>query len=77
MKIAKLTANGRVTIPAKLRTKFNLAPGKRVKFEVEQDAIKIIPIATPKEIKSNAGFLGTKGKLLKLLMEEKRIEKNY
>ena len=77
MKIAKLTANGRITIPAKLRTKFNLLPGTRVKFEVKQDGIKIIPLATPEEIKANFGFWGMKGKLLKSLMREKRIEKNY
>ena len=40
-------------------------------FEIIDNEIKIIPIVTQDEIKANIGFLGTKGKLLKALMEEK------
>ena len=74
MKLAKVTTNGRVTIPAELREKYNLNPGRRVKFEVAEDGIRIIPLVTPQEVMSNIGFLGTKGKLLKALMEDKRRE---
>lgn len=77
MKLAKLTTNGRVTIPAQLRKKYNLTPGKRVKFETTGDEIKIIPLTTPDEVKANIGFLGTKGKLLKALMREKKLEKEF
>ena len=72
MKFSRLTTNGRVTIPAELRKKYKFYPGRRVKFEAAEDGIKIIPFATPEEIKANIGFLGTKGKLLKSLMEEKK-----
>lgn len=42
----------------------------------EKDGIKIVPLATPEEIKANIGFLGIKGKsLLKALLEEKKIER--
>lgn len=75
MKISKLTTNGTITLPAKLRKEYELTPGKRVKFELEQDGIKIIPLATAEEIRTNIGFLGTKGKLLKALMEEKKKER--
>ncbi|MBK6912914.1 MAG: hypothetical protein IPH11_04325 [Ignavibacteriales bacterium] len=38
--------------------------------------IKIVPLATPEEIRSNVGILGIKRKsLLKALMEEKKIER--
>ena len=71
MKISKLSTNGRVTIPAALRKKYGLSPGRKVKFELEEDGVLIIPLATPEEIKANAGILRMKGKLLKSLMEEK------
>ena len=75
MKLAKVTTNGRVTIPALLRKKYGITPGRRVKFETTENGIKIIPLATLEEIKENIGFLGMKGKLLKSLMEEKRRER--
>jgi len=71
MKFARLTTNGRVTIPAPLRKKYALTPGRKVKFETTTDGIRVIPLATPQEIKANIGFLGTKGKLLKSLMKGK------
>ena len=44
-------------------------------FVVEEDGIKIIPLVTAEEIKANIGFLGTKGKLLKAFMKEKKRER--
>jgi AbrB family looped-hinge helix DNA binding protein len=72
---AKFTTRGRLTIPAKLRKKYKLHPGTKVKFVIEKDVIRIIPLATAEEIKANAGILGMKGKLLKSLMEEKKGER--
>jgi hypothetical protein len=46
---------------------------KKVKGKISKRTKAIL---TPKVIKTNAGFLGTKGKLLKSLMEEKKKEKN-
>jgi hypothetical protein len=43
--------------------------------ETTEDGVRIIPLATPEEIRANIGFLGMKGKLLKSLMEEKKIER--
>ena len=75
MKFLKLSSGGRITVPAALREKYNLQPGARVRFIEEKDGIKILPLVTAEEIKANVGFLGTKGKLLKSLREEKRREK--
>ncbi|HCY76736.1 MAG TPA: hypothetical protein DHV28_12520 [Ignavibacteriales bacterium] len=75
MKISKLTTNGRVTIPALLRKKYKLTPGRLVKIEPTEDGLRIIPLATTEEIRKNIGFLGSKGKLLKSLMKEKKIER--
>ena len=51
--------------------KYGLHPGTKVKLVEEKDGVRIIPLATPEEIKANAGVLGMEGKLLKSLMEEK------
>ncbi len=76
MKLAKVTSNGRVTIPASLRKKYKLLPGRKVKFEIEEDGIRIIPLATKEEIRANIGFLRIKEKsLLKVMMEGKKIER--
>ncbi len=71
----KTTTNGRITIPASLRKKYGFTPGRKVKFEETENGIKIIPLITTEEVIANKGFLGTKGKLLKALMEEKKNEK--
>jgi bifunctional DNA-binding transcriptional regulator/antitoxin component of YhaV-PrlF toxin-antitoxin module len=75
MKLAKLMTNGRVTLPAELRKKYKLTPGRRVRFETAEDGVRITPLAAPEEIRANIGFLGLKGKLLKSLLEEKKIER--
>lgn len=75
MLYAKVTNTGRITIPAELRKKYKFTPGRKVKFGIEEDGIKIIPLVTSDEIKANKGFLSTKGKLLKALMGEKRSRK--
>jgi AbrB family looped-hinge helix DNA binding protein len=72
MKISKVTSGGRVTIPAELRKKYNLSPGTSVNLTAEEDGIKIRKALTKEAIKSNIGFLGTRGKLLKALMKEKK-----
>lgn len=77
MKLAKVTTNGRVTIPAELRKKYNLTGGRQVKFDVVDDGIVITPLVTAEEIKANIGFVGTKGKLLKALMGKRREKGIY
>jgi len=75
MKMIKTATNGRVTLPAELRKKYNLNPGTKVRFVEEKNGIIIIPV-TNKTIRANVGFLGIKGKsLLKALMDEKKIER--
>lgn len=75
MQIVKVTINGRITLPAEIRKKYGLYSGRKVKFELEEDGIRIIPLFTKDEIKTNAGILGTKGKLLRALMKEKKRER--
>lgn len=75
MKFSKITTNGRITIPASLRKKYGFTPGRKVKFEIVEDGIILIPLVTKQEVRANAGILGMKGKLLKSLMKEKKRER--
>ena len=74
METGYVTSKGQLVIPSKMRRKFGIKPGTRVNFIEEKDGIKIIPV-TADLIEANKGFLGTKGKLLKTLMEEKKKER--
>lgn len=74
METGYVTTKGQLVIPSKIRRKFGIKPGTRVNFLEEKDGIKIIPI-TADMIDANKGFMGTKGKLLKSLMEEKKKER--
>ena len=74
MESSVVTIKGQMVIPSRLRKKYKIKNGTRIQLEEEGDGIKLIPI-TPELIRSKAGFLGTKGKLLKALMEEKKRER--
>ena len=74
METGYVTSKGQLVIPSKLRRKFGIKPGTRVNFCEERDGIKIIPV-TAETIDANKGFLQTKGKLLKALMDEKKKER--
>ena len=69
-----VTTKGQVVIPSKLRKKYGIKSGTLVQFYEKDGEIRMVPV-TSELIKSNAGFLGTKGKLLKALMEEKKKER--
>lgn len=74
METSIVTVKGQVVIPSKIRKKFGIKIGTKIHFSDEGKEIKIIPI-TKEMIDQNAGILGTKGKLLKALMEEKKKER--
>lgn len=69
-----VTTKGQVVIPAKLRKKYDIKPGTKVHFYDDGDEIKIVPI-TKDSIRSSFGVFKTKGKLLKVLAEEKKFER--
>lgn len=71
-----VTMKGQVVIPSRLRHKYGIKNGTRVHFydDEKKGEIRIVPI-TPEVIEKNFGFLGTKGRLLKALMEEKKLER--
>ena len=73
MKSIVLT-KGYVTIPKNLRGKFGIKKGTVIHFSEINGEIRIEAI-TKEWIQSNAGFMGTKGKLLKALMKEKNQQR--
>lgn len=74
MESTKATNKGFVLIPSKMRKKYKIKEGTIINLKEEADGIKLVPF-TPEYIRANVGFMGTKGKLLKALMEEKKIER--
>jgi AbrB family looped-hinge helix DNA binding protein len=74
METSVVTTKGQVVIPSRLRHKYKIKNGTRVHFIDKGDEIVLVPL-TPELIDSNIGFLGTKGRLMRLLMEEKSKER--
>ena len=72
---AVVTIKGQIVIPSKLRRKFGIKKGTQVYLYERDDEIVIKPI-TDEYIRSMAGVMGTKGKLLKALKEDKAKERN-
>ena len=69
-----VTAKGQIVIPSKLRRKYGMKKGTPVKIDDRNGEIVIQPL-TDDYIRRMAGILGTKGKLLRALMEEKARER--
>jgi len=69
-----VTSKGQVVIPAKLRKKYGIKTGTMVCFWDKEDRIEIEPI-TSGTIRKNIGIFGTKGKLLNVLREETKKER--
>jgi len=67
-------ARSQVVIPKKIRATFQITQGTRVHFEARNGEIVLTPI-TPKYFEHMAGCLGTGGKATKVLLEERRRER--
>lgn len=69
-----VTVKGQVVIPSRLRRRFGIKKGTQV-YLYERDGEIVIKPITDEYIQKMAGMAGTKGKLLKALMEEKAKER--
>ena len=74
MEASVVTVKGQVVIPSKMRRKLGIKNGTRVHFYEDHGELRLVPV-THDVIDRNFGMLGTKGKLLKALMEEKKKER--
>ena len=69
-----VTSKGQVVIPSKLRRKYGIKNGTRIHFYEVNGEMRIVPV-TPELIDKNIGLLGTKGKLMRTLLEDKKRER--
>jgi AbrB family looped-hinge helix DNA binding protein len=69
-----VTVKGQIVIPSKLRRKFGIKKGTQVYIYERDGEIAIKPV-TDGYIRNMAGMAGTKGKLLKALMDAKISER--
>ncbi len=76
MLITHVSEKGQVVIPAEFRDKYGIKKGTSVKFFERDGEIRLIPM-TKHLIRKNCGILGTRGKLLKLLAEDKKAEREF
>ena len=70
MESSVVGAKGHIVIPKKIRAMFRIKQRTRVRFEARDVAIVLTPV-TLRYFERMAGFLGTGGKALKVLLEEK------
>ena len=69
-----VTSKGQVVIPSKLRRKYGIKNGTRIHFYEVNGEMRIVPV-TPELIDKNIGLRGTKGKLMRALLEDKKRER--
>lgn len=74
METSVVTSKGQVVIPSKLRRKYGIKSGTLVHFYEDNGEMRLVPV-TPELIDKNIGLLGTKGKLMRSLLEEKKRER--
>jgi len=74
VEIAKLSSQGRVTIPKDLRIKHNIKPGTKISFIEKEGEILLKPVHK-KYFEELAGMLRLKGNMLKSLIKEKNNDR--
>lgn len=74
MESATMTTKGQMVIPLAIRRRLKLKPGIRIRFVPQGQDYLIRPV-TDEHIERMAGVLGTKGRALQALMEEKKRER--
>ncbi len=74
MDTSVVTVKGQVVIPARMRKRFGIRRGARVAFIEEKGRLLLQPLDKD-YFESMAGILGTEGKVLKSLMEDKKRER--
>ena len=71
-KKVKITNNGMINIPAKLRKKFQITDGDFVLIQEEEDYMKIIPLESVESLRARSPY--TAQEMLELLEKSKAKE---
>ena len=74
MEFAIVGAKGQVVIPKKIRAMFHIKQGTRVHFAAKHGEIVLTPL-TPRYVETMTGCLGTGGKALKVILGERKRER--
>jgi len=69
-----VTTKGQIVIPSKIRRKHNIKKGTKLYIEERGDEL-VLKAVTPAYFEKIAGVLQTKGKLSKILLEERAKDK--
>lgn len=75
METSIVTVKGQIVIPSKLRRKLGIKKGTKVAF-IEQNGKLILQPLDKNYFESLAGILGTDGKMLRSLLEDKKRERD-
>ncbi len=70
---AKVTTRGQVSIPSKIRKRFNIEPESRIEWIVEGTVIKVIPL--PRDPVAAFRGRGSRKYSTERLIEERRSER--
>jgi AbrB family looped-hinge helix DNA binding protein len=74
METSVVTIKGQIVVPVKIRRKFGIKKGTKVAF-IEQNGKLMIQPLDKSYFESLAGILGTHGKMMKSLMDDKKRER--
>jgi AbrB family looped-hinge helix DNA binding protein len=74
MEKSVVTTKGQIVVPAKIRRKFGIKKGTKIAF-IEQNGKLIIQALDKSYFENLAGVLGTEGKMLRSLMDDKEKER--
>lgn len=74
METSVVTIKGQIVVPVKIRRRFGIKKGTKIAF-IEQNGKLMIQPLDKGYFESMAGILGTEGKMLKSLMEDKKKER--
>ena len=55
---SKLTTGGRTTIPKSVRLKLNLQPGDRIRYELEDDGVRLKALKPVRRLFGSLSFRG-------------------
>ena len=75
METSIVTIKGQIVVPVKIRRKFGIKKGTKVAF-IEQNGKLMIQPLDKSYFESLAGILGTNGKMMKSLMDDKKKERD-
>ncbi len=75
METSIVTVKGQIVVPVKIRRRFGIKRGTKVAF-IEQNGKLMIQPLDKSYFESLAGILGTNGKMMKSLMDDKKRERD-